>query len=168
MGLLENTFYGWLYGIPNIGNTQRREYPTTGLPNNGISSNYYVRYMYFRWNSIVGYSVVAYSGQTWTEYPIHISYRIRWHFFVGYSVVEYSVVGYSGQTWTEYRLLLHMFYTTRWHSIVGYSVVGYSRRYCREYPTGNLELGTPDVGHSVREPFYAICTSIMIYSYTTT
>ena len=27
-------------------------------------------------------------------------------------------------------------------------IVGYSRRYCREYPTGNSELEIPDIGYS--------------------
>ena len=57
-----------------------------GIPNNGMSSTLWACISYIiRWNSIVGYSVVGYSGQTWTEYPLHISFMIRWHSIVGYS-----------------------------------------------------------------------------------
>ena len=38
----------------------------------------------------------------------------------------------------------------RAHSIIDYSGLGYSRRYNREYPTGNLELSIPDIGYSQR------------------
>ena len=123
-----------------------------------------------RWHSIVGYSVVEYSvvghsvvghsGQTSTEYPLHIiSYIIKWHSIVGYSVgghsvVGHSVVGYSGQTWTEYPPHV-ISYMIRWHSIVGYSVVGYSRRWV--FPTLGIPysyrwhstVGYSVVGHSI-------------------
>ena len=57
-----------------------------------------------------------------------------------------------------YQQMKFTLYIIRWHSIAGYSVVGYSRRYCREYPTGNLEFGIPAVGYSVREPLQPIAS----------
>ena len=68
-----------------------------GFPVKHGRNNHYIWICHLiRWHSIVGYYVVGYSGQTWTEYPQNIiSYMTRWHSIVGYSAVRYSVVGYS-------------------------------------------------------------------------
>ena len=123
-----------------------------------IPTTYYV----IRWHSIVEYSVVGYSGQTWTEYPLHIiSYMIRWHSIVGYSVVGHSVVGYS-RRWVF--PMLGIPYSYRWqstvgYSVVGYSIVGYSGHFARntqrpKYPT--FLLGILVVGYSRRWVFRTV------------
>ena len=106
------------------------------------------------------YSVVGHSGQTSTEYPLHIiSYIIRWHSIVGYSghfarntqrpkyptfLLGILVVGYSVQL----PMRFHCWVFRRWafHCWV-------FRSFCPEYPT--FLLGIVVVGYSVQLPHFA-------------